>query len=288
MDFIEHLDSIEDLPTLPTTLTKILSITGRDDTTAADLGRVVAADQALAAKILRLANSAFFGLHRNVEDIDRAVALLGFFEVRNLAISVSVFDSVYLPTAGGGMFNRARFWEHSYGVAYIARELARLTKKGAANAFAAGLLHDVGKLILDRYFAEAFREIVTLIRAEGISFTAAEEKLGQTVHAVVGAHVLDRWNLPAELVMAVNGHHDPDPKDQLAPTVYLANRLAHVVGFSFDENEDPENLDDVLTDPITVELHEAGQLPPADRLAELVEQIDDEAESLSAAAAMLQ
>jgi putative nucleotidyltransferase with HDIG domain len=288
MNLRERLTAVAELPTIPTTITRILEVTRRPDAGLRDLARIVHADQALAGKLLRLANSAFYGQSEPVTDLDRAVALLGFNAVRQLALSLGVFDSLYRPLAHDEFFDRARFWEHCFVVAVVSRELAVAGRQDGGAAFTAGLLHDVGKLFLDRYQPDEFRQVVERVRETGGAFREAEQALLQVAHDEVGALLLAHWKLPTVLVEAARAHHDPTASaEPLGGVVYLANELTHTAGFTTVEPEPVRGLPALLDDPRTAALQAAGRGPSASFLAALLERVDHEADALSAQAAML-
>ncbi|MDP8225906.1 MAG: HDOD domain-containing protein [Candidatus Lernaella stagnicola] len=287
MDLLKRLDDVSELPTIPTTVTKVLQVTADEDAGLADLSKVIHADPSLAAKLLRVANSAFYRRAREIDSIDRAIAMIGFDEVRSLAVSVGAFESVMRPTAGD-LFDRAAFWEHSFAVAVAARELAAGTGLGDGDAFAAGLLHDIGKVLLDRFFPEDFERIMRLGREKGGSFFAIERQLEQSTHADMGGYLLERWELPDELVAGVGGHHVPTGHSgPLATTTYLANQLAHAAGFSSDGIERNLTLERILNHPEVAALRAAGRLPDPSLAAEVLERLVKDAEQISGQAAML-
>lgn len=288
MDLLQKLKTIDDLPTIPTTLVKVLRVTGRETTGAEDLARVIVADQSLAAKILKVANSALYSLPRKVDNIHRAVALLGFNEVRDISLGVSVFDSLYLPIHGA-YWNRAQFWEHCFVVGFLSRELAREAGHAAVeDAFAAGLLHDIGKVLLDRHFSEVFRKIIEQADERQASFYEVEQEILGAGHDAIGGYLLSLWNLPDQLVAGISGHHRPsEESDPTGALVYLANMLAHVGGFPSMPIEPEMTLDEMLALPETIILRQTGRLPATEQLQNLLMRLDENAEELSAQAAML-
>ncbi len=288
MDLLAELKQITDLPTIPTTVVKVLRVAGSETASAADLAKVITADQSLAAKILKVANSALYSLPRRVDDIQRAVTLLGFREVRDIAFGVGVFDSMYL-TMRRAYWNRAKFWEHSFVVAYLTRELVRHVGSGEGeNAFAAGLLHDVGKVVLDRYFADFFRQVIEQVESDKMPYYTAEVAMLGVGHDVVGGYLMGLWNLPDELVAAVSGHHHPSHEHEaMAAWVFLANQLANAAGFSAMASEPAPSLDEIWESSEAIALREAGRLPERDTLDQLMTMLDEKAEELSAQAAML-
>lgn len=216
------------LPTIPPVLTGIIALIDDDRAGAKKLVELIERDQALTARLLRLANSAFFGQARKVSTIPRAVLLLGFSTVRNLALGVKVWD-----TLGTGVSRKEleALWTHAVEVAASARVLARQQRQvNPDEAFTTGLLHDVGQLVLALRFKELYWE--TAHRATSTEHRAGLEQSSLGVdHAEVGSWLLEAWNLPAIMVEAVRRHHDTEVRAGLAGTISVASRLAHRTDF---------------------------------------------------------
>ena len=167
--------SIIGLPTLPTVITQMIGLIDNPQTSARDVSRLISTDQALTAKILKLANSAFYGFPREISTVNHAVVVLGFETVKSLGLSVSVLER-FASGGSNSQFDRQRFWEHSIGCGVAARMLAaRLRYRVPGEAFAAGILHDIGKLILSQYFAEEFGEIMAVVDERDVYIGKAEE-----------------------------------------------------------------------------------------------------------------
>jgi len=216
------------LPTIPAVLSRIITLVEGEMTNARHLVDVIERDQALTGKILRLANSAFFGQSRRVATIPRAILLLGFSTVRNLALGVKVWDTL----AGGVAKKRLEdLWVHSVSVAVATKLLsARLCDGDPDEGFTAGLLHDVGRLVLAARFKDAYWSAV-----EGDGTTPVDEIERSSFgvdHAEVGSWLFEAWNLPPGIVEAVRRHHDPDLKPGVSGLLGAANRLLHVVGLA--------------------------------------------------------
>ena len=216
------------LPTIPPVLTGIIALIDDDRAGAKKLVELIERDQALTARLLRLANSAFFGQARKVSTIPRAVLLLGFSTVRNLALGVKVWD-----TLGTGVSRReleAR-WTHAVQVAAAARVIARQQRQvNPDEAFTTGLLHDVGQLVMALRFKELYWD--TVRKATSTEHLAPLEQSSLGIdHAEVGSWLLEAWNLPALMVEAVRRHHDLEAKSGLAGTIAVASRLAHRTDF---------------------------------------------------------
>ncbi len=201
--------SIIGLPTLPTVITQMIGLIDNPKTSAKDVASLISTDQALTAKILKLANSAFYGFPREISTVNHAVVVLGFETVKSLGLSVSVLER-FAGGRGETDFDRQKFWEHSIGCGVAARMLAdKLRYRVQGEAFAAGILHDIGKLILSQYFTDEFAEILALVREEDLYIGKAEEQVLELTHAEVGHWLAEKWNLPDQLVSAIAFHHTP-------------------------------------------------------------------------------
>ena len=149
-------ESIIGLPTLPTVVAKMIELVDNPRTSASSLARLIATDQALTARILKLANSAYYGFSREISTVNMAIVVLGFNTVKDMGLSLSVFD-VFKTGKPNASFDLTRFWEHSIACGIAARMLARSYRsRYAGEAFVAGLLHDIGKVILNQYFQSEF------------------------------------------------------------------------------------------------------------------------------------
>jgi putative nucleotidyltransferase with HDIG domain len=216
--------STKDLPTIPVLLVHILEVADGEHSSTRDLVEVLQRDQALAARILRLANSSFFGCSREVASLPRAVMLLGFSTVRNMALGVKIWDTL----RQGASFSVAELWEHSALVGAAARLVAQRTRAADAEAaFTAGLLHDIGKVVLRLRFAAVYDRVTS---QGGPSLAESERAAFGVDHAQAGAWLAEAWSLPAWIVEAAGRHHEPlVPGVALDPAmvVNVANRLVH-------------------------------------------------------------
>ena len=241
---LEKLDRIREIPTLPSIVVELNRLLQDPDTSVARISQTIEKDQATALKILKLVNSAFYGLQSKVSEIRSAVIMLGFNAVRNAIVSVSVIEAfgskIMLPD-----FDVTDFWKHSLAVAVTSKSIAYSTRLNSPdNCFVGGLLHDVGKVIMAQYFQDLFASVWTTSKRDAISFYEAEQKVIPTHHTAIGARLATRWQLPPGLIEAIQWHHDCQFDSQNAE-VALIIHLANVIVNSY--NEDPDCVIDFTT-----------------------------------------
>lgn len=227
----EKLDQrLERLPPFPQAATRALEELRRDNVDFARLEHVIGSDPVLTARILRIANSPFYGLPRKIAAVKDACMLTGAPALRNLIIA-SVAMRQFSPDKTTRADHTA-VWRHSAQCAAFATELAHLAHQPRDVAFTAGLLHDIGKLALASLFAEEY----VRIRAKGGTLDAEQEVLG-TTHADIGARIVELWRLPLALRDAVAAHHNPPPAElaTLADVIHAADALTHAMDEGTDE-----------------------------------------------------
>lgn len=229
----KRLAKVHDLPTLPVVVNNVIQITQNPKSSALEVGRAISYDQALATKVLRTANSAFYGFPRKITTITHAIVILGFANIRNIVLTASIFDM--FPSKGGSKyFDREGFWKHSLACGVTSKLIAkRLGIKNLEEVFICGLLHDLGKLVLDTYFKEDFARVVRLVKEKEILIRDAEQQLLDIDHAAVGGIVADKWNLPPALIKAIRFHHNPPRASEsmrIAAIVHLADVLCRAIG----------------------------------------------------------
>lgn len=226
----EALDGIRDLPTLPAVLGKILTAAADPDASAIDLGRLIAADQSLSATLLKLVNSSYYGFYRQIKTVTQAIVVLGFLEVRNLTLTATAFQTF---DAYPSKYDRQQLWRHSLAVALASDRIAKLRKRDIEGCFESGLLHDIGKVVLDWLYPDLFRKAVAEADTESLPIADAEIRVFGMNHATVGGLLAEHWNLPESVVEAIRCHHATEEatldSDQ-ACIVATANALAYAAG----------------------------------------------------------
>jgi len=223
----ESIAHIKTLPTLPAVLSHILATTADPDSSALELSRHVAADQSLTATLLKLVNSAYYGCYRQVDSITTAIVMLGFDEVRNLTLAMTAFRRF---PQGHPDFDRTQLWRHSIAAAMAAEGLSKAARAPAGGCFVSGLLHDIGKVILDVIHPRLFRDAAHKAHDEGRLIRETETEILGLNHAEAGGILAERWELPPSIVDAVRYHHDPELSETdptLTALVALADYLTY-------------------------------------------------------------
>lgn len=224
----EIVSGIQGLPTLPTMLTEINKMMMDPSTTAKQMGALISSDPSITSKILRVVNSSFYGFPSRITTITHAIVILGFNTVKSIVLSVSVFGS--LNSEDTDSFNMTQFWEHSIGVGACTKVVAARTGFSAPEEFfIAGLLHDVGKIILRQHLPDDFEKALAIVRERGVPLRVAEEEVFGINHAEIGGHLLETWKLSKGLVNTIRYHHNPGlagDETKVASIVHMGDILA--------------------------------------------------------------
>ena len=230
---------VRDLPSLPAVVAELLATMEQEDIDTHVLAAKIALDQVLTAKTLRLANSSFYGLQSKVTTIQQAISVLGFHSIRTLVTACSVTAS-FAPVKDVE-FDFQAFWRHAIGSAACARVLAPRCGVNPDTAFTAGLLHDLGTLVLCTRFPADYRRVAAYRREHDCGSSAAQLAVFGIDHAAVGAALTTHWKFPRQIQAAVAGHHLADEAAarplSLATVVYMANILAHALDMSGQEDD---------------------------------------------------
>ncbi len=233
----EIIAKIDELPAIPALVMRALELIDDPRSHVNQLAEVLASDQALTAKILRLANSAYYSFPRKVSTITDAIVILGFSTLKSLIIAASTYNLLNKEVEGYGLA-QGELWKHSISCAMTARLLARKIRfRNPETAFVAGLLHDIGKVVLNTYMKKEFEEILKYVEENQVPFMVAEKEIIGFDHAEIGAKVAEKWNFPEELVKAIRYHHEPlavenkTGKANLSDITHLSDAIVLMMGF---------------------------------------------------------
>jgi putative nucleotidyltransferase with HDIG domain len=236
MDAIDAiLDKVEYLPPLPRQVPQLLELLGKEEVDADEVVTLIAFDPTLTTNVMRLCNSVHFGSSRPVTDLQEAVLRLGFNEVYQLVLILSTVDTL-TPAQESYGFETADLWKHSVITALAAKTMAKDRGDDDNMAFTAGLLHDVGKVVLAHALKDTYKKLLDDVQQSQMSMLEAEKKFLGVQHAEVGGRILARWKFSAHLVAGVWFHHEPilaQPYEKLAAYMYLANMVAYFMGFGY-------------------------------------------------------
>jgi len=220
---------VKRLPTLPATYASLARTLADEQAGAKDVSRIIEEDDAVSARVLQLANSAFFGIGRPISAVEQAVSYLGIRTIQQLVLAAGLFDGIELPRRSA--ISLAALRDHALLTAGIARRIVAGYRREAEDASTAGLLHDVGKLLMAAELPEKLAAASNAAQESGRPLYQAERELNGVTHAEVGAYLLGVWGLPYPIVEAVANHHSPgrvhQPGFDALTAVHVANALAH-------------------------------------------------------------
>lgn len=246
MDIISRiLKSVEDFPTLPTVYTALTDVMANPRATSQDAAAVIIRDQSAASKVLKTANSPLYGFRGRIDTISQAIFHIGFEEVKNLVIAISIMD-IFKHTKLTNSYNPVELWKHSIAVGVITKLIGKeLGVKNLENYFLAGILHDIGKLLFLKELRNEYEKTLQYAMDKRISIKDAEaETLGIT-HTIAGELVSEKWKLPAPLRNAIKYHYSGivDGEVKFLPaSVHIANVASRILELG-------EAGDDLIPEP---------------------------------------
>lgn len=261
------INSTLDLPPMPLVANRIVSLTSDPDTDAKILGRAILADQALTANILRIANSSFYGCIRSINNIASAIALIGFKGIKALVVAASL-KSFYRRVD----LTEKMLWEHSIGAAVTAHLLSKKLHCYTEEAFVGGLIHDIGKSVLNNQKNEIFAEIMQTSYNNELPFVEIEKEFLGFTHAELGGVIIRKWNLSTTLEKAVTYHHnleDIDSSDidiqKFTALLDLTNKICAYLGIGYRQPKEDINFKEQRS----VQILGAGGLDFVDLIEEI-------------------
>jgi len=226
------IEEVKDLPTLPTVASEILALAQSPKTNASDVGSMIEMDQALMTKVLKLVNSSFYGFPGKIKSIQHAVVIIGFNKVKNVVVTASVFDMS--KGRQSNQLNLTQFWEHSLGTAIAAKVIAPTISNALQpdDAFVGGLIHGLGKLILDQFLSEEYEQVLKIVKEKDCLLTEAEREHMGFTYSTVGSWLSEKWKLPAALQACIRFHENPmkaREEREMVAAVHLGNIIARAL-----------------------------------------------------------
>ncbi len=226
---------VNELPALPRITNWVIGLTGDPKSTAQEISRVICQDQVLASKVLKLVNSAYYGLPRRIASVTEAITILGIQTIRTLVIGASVYKTLS-SLKGRVAVSPKQIWQHAAACAESCKMLAlNYGVSEAEHAFIAGLLHDIGKTILNYYWTENYSSVLEVADIKRCSVIQAERELLNLTHTEIGKIVAEKWRLPSLLVETIGYHHDPlyeCRNSSLVQMVHLADVISIMAGYA--------------------------------------------------------
>jgi putative nucleotidyltransferase with HDIG domain len=231
------ISKIKDLPTLPTVAQEMISNIENENTSLDAICEKVSMDQSLTAKTLRLANSSYYGANSKVVTLQQAIALLGMENVKKLILMTSMANS--FPTSRCRNFDQKAFWRHSIATAICAELISRTLKMKHDFAFTAGLLHDIGRMVLVTRFPKEYEQVIAYRDQQDCYLLDAERAVMGIDHMSVGLVLAMQWEFSDAIQDAISGHHEPDSKElnSVAAIVHVANSIVHALDLSETEHD---------------------------------------------------
>ncbi len=267
------INKINSFPTLPSIVAQVLRVVAKPESTAGELAEVITPDPAMTMSILKIANSAFLGLPKRVVTLQHAVAIMGFDEIRNLVLAKAVCQS-FKALNKNAKFDIRQFWSHSFLCGLAAKLIASQSKKLNNEFFVAGLVHDIGKLVIYMVFPEEYCNMATDHTAGGPQLIAAEKDNFGLSHDEVGLRLARRWFLPPNLTAAIGFHHYPHANEEIpefAIIAHLADLLARIAA-AREASMDADEYVELFLGPATLNLAKSCHLKLSAALLDKLEQ----------------
>ena len=271
----EILATVKSFPSMPGAGAKMLSLLEGPDSTVTEIEEILRYDPGLTANVLKLANSAYFGIPSKIGSLKQAVILLGLKRLIQLVVA-SCVSSIMDKSVAGYDLPSGNLWRHSIAVSIASEALVKgKTRVKTEDVFTPALLHDVGKLVLGSFVNQELEAIHSLA-AKGIPFVVAENMILGTDHAEIGARILANWNLPAEVINAVRWHHDPDSPDASSmqmDVIYLANILCQTPDTSGPDAGHAVELSPAVIDRLGIQLDQFESI--SEKVAHWVDELSN-------------
>ncbi len=260
---------IKQLPTLPQVVTHLLKLIDNPSSSANQVSKIISQDQSLATKVLKLVNSPFYGMPKRISTLSQATVILGFNTIKNLALTAAIFEQFGDENGNAHPdFNREKFWEHSVACAVAAKTIAEhIHYEMPEEAFMAGLIHDIGKVIFDQYLHEDFGAALEYAKKHKVPLREGEKHAIGISHTEVGAWLAEKWNLPGHLNASIEYHHslqNPLKYAKIVATVHLADVVVRLEGYGHSGDTSQPTIREEIWQVISID---------PDRMPDLLDEI---------------
>ncbi len=228
----DYINRVQHLPPAPKVLPQLMGLLNKDDVPTQQVVQLLSYDMSLTAGVLQLCNSAFLGAAQPASDLQEAVNRLGFRQVYRLVVAISGARLMSASQKGYGI-DEGELWQHAVTTAVAAQLIARHVGEDDSVAFTAGLLHDIGKIVLSQALEHIYTKVINDVETNQQSLLETEKKLLGVQHAEIGGRLLARWKFPSNIVAAIWFHHHPGaatPHQRLTSCVYLGNMISYFIG----------------------------------------------------------
>lgn len=233
------VDRLDELPTLPSIVYELTQVINDPMSSTTDIEKIMANDQSLTTKVLKLVNSAYYAIPGGVTSLSRAIAYIGYDAIQQLVLGSTIIEA--LEVNGPSEFDMNEFWKHSVGVGITAETIAKLINHPMpSDMFTCGLVHDMGKVALYSIAPEALMEISKYANEKKLSYFEAENTLGIPSHTLIGKLLAEKWALPTQIQAVIKNHHQQDPNlrgglsadlNNSVDIIFLSNLLTHALKF---------------------------------------------------------
>ncbi|WMM24166.1 HDOD domain-containing protein [Tissierella sp. MB52-C2] len=250
------VNKVDDMKALPEIINKLIALTDDPDSTVQDMEKVILQDQVLTTKILRLANSAYYGYARKISTVSQATILLGFQAIKGIALASTV-RTYLVDELRGYSLDKNELWSQSQTCAIISRFIAKSIKySNPEEAYIAGLLRDIGKTVLNQHMEKEYMKVLSKMEENKISFLDAEKEVLGFGHTEIGEKIAEKWDFPKELVEAICYHHTPELANinpLLVSIVHIADAITMMMGIGLGLDGLSYNLSSVAIDKLSLD-----------------------------------
>ena len=253
-DIRSKVKNIDGLPQFPATHAEIMKLSKSDESSSEDLAEKIQLDPGFLATVLKLANSSYYGFSKKTDSLQLAVTRLGMEEIGNLVMAAQVFEKLGGNDEGSAL-DMAGLWKHSVGTAFIARAVSKKLQTEVDASFLGGMLHDLGKIVLDRFFADYYGAVVDTVKSESMSLYQAEMEILGVSHAEVGGLLAESWAFSKNFQNCMTHHHLPRGTrrhQRLVCVIHLADVLCHQLEFGSGGDEQVPDVDESALDRFSI------------------------------------